>query len=295
MNKAYLLSLNKEADITQQWDYGIVKDLLEGNLWRPPDWQDFNISKCTGLPKVDRAVVVLPARHHKGKEEAVNEQLKKINRVVLFLLGDEEADFDIDKISHENIVIWVQNPHMGVHDRYNKIGTGYPQHEASFIPAYKAKTLDVFFAGQITHQRREELADVLSEYKNFNTNITFIPTKGFTQGISKEEYYKYMSSSRIAPCPSGAIIPDSFRLFEALECMALVIADTKTPDGTILEYWDWLFGQITPFAQVNDWNRLYDLVPELLADYPNNTHKQTAWWIKWKRDFATKVLKELYV
>lgn len=287
--KAYNLSLNKDANAFDQWDSGLLQDLLAGKLWKPKNWLDFNVSHCTGLPKVDVALVVIPARHHKGREAQVNEQLKRIDRVVLFLLGDEEADFDVKQIDHPNISIYIQNPHIGIHDEYNKIGTGYPKHFKA--PKDITKTTDVSFAGQITHQRREELSDVLLSIGDCTVNL--VRTKGFTQGLDHAEYAKLMSETRIAPCPSGAVIPDSFRLFEALESMALVVADTKTPAGEVIPYWDWLFNGEPAFAQVSDWQRLYGLVPEMLADYPHNLHKQTAWWIKYKRDLVTKVIEDL--
>lgn len=283
---AYLLSLNKEANISDQWDFGFLKDFLVDNK--------FDIQNVTKLPKTERAIVVIPARHHKGLEEKVNKQLKNIKHVVLFLMGDEEADFTVDIIEHPSIYIWVQNPHIGVHDKYNKIGTGYPQHKSSFIPKNPVeKKTDVFFAGQVTHERREDLLKVLRSMQKKSDLVKVIPTNGFTKGEQKEEYYYHMSETKIAPAPSGAVIPDSFRLFEALECMAIVIADQKTPKGEILEYWDWLFGEITPFPKVDNWWALVDITNDVIPNYVKLIHKQTEWWIMWKRNFKYKVLEQL--
>lgn len=295
MNKAYLLSLNTEANIAEQWDYGFLKSFIEGKMWKPTNWKPFTVQFCDKLPCTDRAIVVIPARHHKGLETLVDAQLKHIDRVVLFLMGDEEADFDIAKLSHENMSIWVQNPHVGKHDQYNKLGTGYPQHMTMYMPKEIHKQTDIFFAGQITHQRREELADILLNYELGDTTVKLVRTKGFTQGVPKEQYYEHMCDARIAPCPSGAVIPDSFRLFEALECMAIPVADEKLPSGEVQHYWDWLFGRTTPFPKATTWLALYDIVPNTLANYSELVQAQTAWYIKYKRDFAYKVLQELYV
>lgn len=282
---AYLLSLNPEANISDQWDFGFLKDFLEEN--------EFKISNVDKLPKKDKAIVVIPARHHAGKEYEVWNELMKIKHVVLFLMGDEEADFNVEMIVHDSIHIWVQNPHIGLHDEYNKLGTGYPQHMKQYLE-YKDKDLDIFFAGQITHQRRIDLFKVLREWEaerpQHKTKRVF--TEGFTRGESHKDYYNDMLRSRIAPCPSGAVVPDSFRLFEALECMSIPIADERTPDGKILQYWDWLFSGITPFPHITDWDRMFGLVDDLLDDYPRNLHQITAWYIKYKRDFKYKVLEQ---
>lgn len=284
--KAYLLSLNPEANIADQWDYGFLKDFLDDN--------NFEIEQVISIPKGDKAIVVIPARHHKGLESKVNEQLGNLNKAILFCMGDEEADLEIEKIELPPEQIWIQNPHMGRHDKYNKLGTGHPQHMKQYLHE-PSKSLNVFFAGQITHKRREELADVLIYYEQERGNTKLVRTRGFTQGETPQEYYADMLSAKVAPCPSGAVIPDSFRLFEALECMAIPIADEVSPTEKLSGYWDWLFGQEAPFPKLTEWDRLYGLADELLADYPRNIHQITAWYIKYKRDFKNKVMELLDV
>ena len=283
---AYLLSLDQDSNVADQWDFGFIKDFLTSN--------NLVIREVDKLPKIDKAIVCIPARHHAGLEQQIDVELNKIGHVVLFLLGDEEAAFDIDVIKHNSIHIWVQNPHMGKHDAYNRIGTGYPQHMKANLPSECVKTTDIYFSGQVTHRRRLELMEVLLAMKSkAKYSVTFNSTKGFTQGDKPKTYYAKMMSARIAPAPSGAVIPDSFRLFEALECMCVVVADQKTPDDKVMEYWDWLFKDITPFPKVNDWNVLKVIAGEVLKDYPRNLHHQTVWWIKYKRDFAIKVMGQL--
>lgn len=291
---AYLLSLNPDAHIEEQWDFGLVKDLLEGKLWRTSNWIDLEFKSVDKLTKDDTAVVVIPARHHKGIEDQVNKQLNKIDKVVLFLLGDEEAEFDVSKINHTNIHTWVQNPHMGVHDQYHKLGTGYPQHIHKHVNDYQERVHNIFFAGQVTHQRRQELINVLEQLKQTDPSIEIHASEGFTQGLSHQDYYNYMFTSKVAPAPSGAVIPDSFRLFEALECMCIPIADQKTPNGQVMEYWDWLFADITPFPKVNDFNALRHIADELVDNYENLIHQQTAWWINYKRSLAYKLMEQLH-
>lgn len=284
----YLLSLNPDANIAEQWDFGFLKGILE----------DLNVKayETEFLMKDKNAIVVIPARHHKGLEAQVNKELKKIENPILFCMGDEEADFAIEQIELPADRIYIQNPHMGKHDAYNKLGTGYPQHLPALLPKEAPiKPMNVFFAGQITHQRRRELNDVLLDYSRSDPNTRIIPTRGFTQGESKQDYATDMCKAKIAPCPSGAVIPDSFRLFEALECMTIPIADQKTPSGEVMQYWDWLFGQAAPFPKVVEWDRLFGLIPEILEDYPHNMHKITAWYIKYKRDFKLNLLEKLHV
>lgn len=285
---AYLFSLNKDANIADQWDFGLLQNTLNE--------LDVETKLVTKLPKTERAIVVIPARHHAGMEQDINKHLNKIDHVVLFLMGDEEADYDIEQINHPSIHVWVQNPHIGKHDSYNKIGTGYPAHFKKILDDMDVpvdKNIDVFYSGQMTHKRRVELNDALVVLSTGNNKIKYLSTRGFTQGLAHDEYADKMAHAKIAPAPSGAVIPDSFRLFEALESMAIPIADQKTASGEIMQYWDWLFGEITPFPKVDNWYAIHDIVDDLLNDYPSKQHRVTAWYIMWKRNFKIK-LREQY-
>ncbi len=291
----YYLSMKRETPNNDYWDYGLLNDFIAGNLWQPPHSPSFVTKEVDKLPKDDTAIVVVPARHHADMVYEINKELQKIKHVVLFLMGDEEASFTVEDIDHPSIHIWVQNPHPGRHDDYNKLGTTYPPQSQEILPTLSPdKTLNLFFSGQITHKRRINMQTVLKDYMKFkDKNCVAKYTEGFTQGLNHQEYYQYMASAKIVPCPSGAVIPDSFRVFEALESMAIPIADEVNPDMSIMNYWDWLFEDIVPFPRVVEWDRLPGLVPELLADYPRNVHQITCWWIAFKRKFAHKVVEQL--
>lgn len=291
MIDVYYLSLKKETPNNDYWDYGLINELFNNQLWQTETYQTHEVSN---LPKKQKAVVVVPARHHAGLELELNKQLNKINNVVLFLMGDEEASFAVEKIIHSSINIWVQNPHPTKHDNYNKLGTTYPPQSQKILPKLPYnKTIPLFFSGQLTHRRRLEVIDGINEWIAQGNKAEFHTSKGFTQGLSHEEYYTKMASSQISPCPAGAIIPDSFRLFEALESMSFVLADNRNTQGTIENYWEWLFNEQPPFKMVNDWDVLVGWSYEVLEDWDNLIQQQTAWWIRWKRDFAYKVKEQV--
>lgn len=293
--KAYFLSLNPEANALDQWDAGFLLDFLNGNVWQPPSFTEFEIIDVNKLPKDDKAIVIIPARHHADLVDEVNHHLNRINKVVLFLMGDEEHDFPIEKIKHPDIHIWVQNPEPGRHDDYNKLGTGYPPQLKKNIPTKLDKTIDIFFAGQITHKRRTEMLNNLNEWDAQGNSSDVVTTRGFTQGLSHEDYYRRMSQAKIAPAPSGAVIPDSFRAYEALECMCVLMADERDPHDKIDGYWDWLFDDDCPFYKIKEWDNLVGRAYEALEQWPTNLHTQTAWWIAKKREFAYTVLEQLNV
>ena len=280
MINAYLYSFNEQDCAADKWDYVLLKEVF--------DKYEVDQIKVDSIPKVDRGFVVVPGPQNIGHEEEVDIQIQNISRLVLFITGDEEGKFDISKIGHPNAEIWIQYPHEQ-HKDYNKLPIGVPQHLKKFAPEYPSKDNDLYFGGQITHSRRKQLAKVMSTLPN----ALFRPTAGFAQGDKPIDYYRILASCKIAPAPSGAVVIDSFRFFEAIEMLCLPIADRIDPKGNSLDFYNYLFGYDIPVEHVSNWSELNKLVPELLNQYPKNMHRVVAWWLKYKRDLGIKIMRQI--
>jgi hypothetical protein len=280
MINAYLYSFDEKDCASDKWDYGLLKEIFD----------KYNIEqiKVNSLPDVDRAFVVVPGPQNLGHEEDVNKELQKIGRLVLFITGDEEGRFDITKISHPNADIWIQYPHKK-HKKYYKLPLGTPQHLKNFVLQYTDKKYDVYFGGQITHSRRRQLSDAIKTL----SNSLFKPTEGFAQGDHPKDYYANLTSARIAPSPSGAVIIESFRFYEALEMLSLPIADVIDPQGNVISYYDFIFEGKIPIKSIKNWHSLTNVIPELLNNYPQNMHDAVCWWIKYKRDLGIRIMRQI--
>jgi hypothetical protein len=202
--------------------------------------------------------------------------------------GDEGAYFNVDKICHPNIEIWVQYPHQK-HKKYNKVFIGAPQHIKDNLPDYPIKEYDVYFGGQITHQRRKELGEAMPGLPN----SLYKPTPGFAQGDTPKDYYATMSKAKISPCPAGAQVVDTFRLFESIEMLCLPVGDMVDSIGIEKDFFAYVGAADIPIIKTNNWHNLKEIVPNLLNDYPNNMHKVVCWWIKYKRDFSIKIMEQV--
>jgi hypothetical protein len=262
-----------------KWDFGFLQEAFTRN--------NVEVIKVNKLPETDRAFVVVPGFEWTGREDVLNENLSRIKRLVLFITADELGVFGVDKISHPNAEIWVQYPYPR-HQAYNKLPLGVPNHKDDVVPDYPEKTTDIYFAGQITHQRREQLAKALKRLPD----AVYRLTEGFTQGETPKDYYKLLASARFAPAPAGAASIDSFRFYEGLEMLALPIADNISSVGEAYGFWDILFKDM-PIQQIKDWNKLRLVIPQLLEKYPANMHQAVSWWIKQKRDFAYKIMEQI--
>jgi hypothetical protein len=279
MTKVYLYSPDKQTFSSHKADFGFLKEAF--------DIIGAEVIESLELPKTDRAFVVVPGQESAGKEDDLSKQLSRIDRVVLFITSDETGSLNIDAVSHGNIEIWVQSPFLK-HKKYNKFPIGSPATIANHIPEYTNKNNSVFFSGQITHQRRQELAIAMRKMK---AGI-FNPTNGFMQGYAPDEYYLLMAQSRIIPAPAGNVTIDSFRFYEALEMLSLPIGDTRSSSGTDFDFFGYVFGDL-PIKRLSHWRDLYTASNKLLNKYPENLHKAVAWWIRYKRDFRYKIMEQL--
>lgn len=280
MIKTYLYSFKAEDCSADKWDYGLLKEVF--------DKYQIEQVRVTSIPKTERAFVVVPGPQNLGYEESVNREIQNVSRLVLFITGDEEGKFDIDKISHPNAEIWIQYPYEK-HNSLNKLPIGVPQHLKKLVPEYPSKPYDLYFSGQITHPRRQQIAKVLPKVPN----ALFTLTEGFAQGGEPVDYYKALASAKIAPAPSGAATMDTFRFFEAIEMLCLPIADGIDSKGNFIEFYKNLFGYEIPVEVTYNWSNLTKLVPTLLHQYPQNMHKVVSWWIKYKRDLGIKVMRQI--
>ena len=277
---AYSFTPNGETFPDDKWDFGFLNEAFNRNK--------IKISRVNKLRKTERAFVVIPGFEWQGLEEELNKQLSKIGRLVLFITADEQGVFDADLILHSNAEIWIQYPYPK-HSEYNTMPVGTPYHKDNVKPDYPNKINNIYFSGQITHQRRRELATVLPDLPG----AVYRLTEGFTQGETPRDYYKLLSSAKIAPAPAGVASIDTFRFYECLEMLCLPVADSVSSSGDAYGFWEIVFASM-PIPQVSDWNELSNLLPELLSEYPANMHKAVSWWIKYKRDFSNKIMEQIY-
>lgn len=288
----YFLSLRDDTPKRGFWDYGLLEDLLK------LDKNEYKeVSEIPQTKTADFAIVVVPARSHAELVKEINREIGKLYSVLLILMGDEESVFPVDEVKHDRIKIWVQNARRSLHDQHRRIGTGYPpqlkEHMGLSVPD---KKLDWFFAGQVTHERREQMVD---ELKAMNDDKGYYyPTEGFTQGLDHDEYYRNLKGAKIALCPSGPETPDTFRLFEALESGTLPIADCYVPsnkDNSDFgpEFWTWLFEESPPFPQIKDWQSLPGYLENVLANWKHLSNRTTAWWIQYKRKLKYRLTDDV--
>lgn len=283
------------------WDQAIVEDLFnhqnkDYNFTHHTRFDDLSYGEDMDNPG---AVVVINGRTHVEDIEKINTAIAKLRWCLLIITGDEEGLFPWQDIKHPLLRTWVQLPRMNVHnDVSQKLPNGPRPGTRQILKeiGLQEKTQDWFFAGQINHDRREQCIEQLRYLKDSgeSPNGTFIETHAFgEEKLGQQQYIHNMAISKIVLCPSGIETPDTFRLYEALEAGCLPVVDAFATRNQSYGFWQYLFDEEVPFPIVDYWDKLPELMPELLRDFPHNANKAFAWWQNKKRNLGIKLINDI--
>jgi len=273
-------------------DQMMVGDLIENLIWKPINHFETRYIHSFEEAQTEDIILVLPGAYH--KVEDINREIARFKSVLIFLTSDENNIFPVEELKHGNMKLWIQTPRVGreypAGTRFFGVGYGFAHLKAR---EYSKKYKDVFISGQDTHARRHKIFNLLDEYEKKNPELDYFinRTKGFTQGYSEEMYFKLMNSTKVAPAPAGVVSPDSFRVYEALECGVIPIADDISPAYDSKGYWAKLFPD-TPMPILADDN-ISDILDTELANYSWRSIQIYAWWQQQKRKYAYDLLEDL--
>lgn len=219
---------------------------------------------------------------------SINETINKMRWVVLISIGDESSEFPYHLLHHENMKLWVQTPlPTTLADRY--LIEGYP---ANTKRVEIDKTLDFSFAGQITHARREAAWEAMCQCHSDEGRSVMHRTQSFGAGLPQADYLKMLSRSKIVPCPSGPASPDTFRIWEALECGAIPIVDSQSLRDCTEGFWNTVLPSRC-LPMIGDWSMLPDMMDMLLRDYEDWHRVTQAWWKMYKLQFNDWLIQDL--
>ncbi len=238
-------------------------------------------------------ILVVPARY--VAPEDVQKMIDSLSWVIIVLTSDEESTFDHAALSHPNMRLWVMTPRPDRHaPSPRNLAEGIFDDTSDYLRDRDPlrRPVDVFFAGQVTHLRREQLISAMKKLPE-SVHQRRVETPGFMQGLTRKNYLHAMSEAKVVPCPSGPATPDSFRLIEALEAGAVPIADGRTPDPDYpLGYWPLVFNERPPFPVVETWNDLEKEVMMLLRDWEFMSVRCRSWWLQKKREQRECMLRD---
>ena len=102
-------------------------------------------------------------------------------------------------------------------------------------------------------------------------------TKSFNEKIIEvNEMSEILSSTIFIPCPNGFVHPETYRLYEALECECIPIVENS------YKYYDRLFPG-NPFLKIDKWIEAKSIISKWENDQVKNKQEECKiWWKNYK-------------
>lgn len=263
------------------WDQNMVRRLLDGTLYP----HGLQVKHHSGYANTDTTALVLPGRYWSRHYSEITEALARYRAVLAFRVSDEEDLFNPMRVEHDNIRWWVQTPRREYPDA-RIFGVGFPPHFNQLPSEPPEKLLDVFLSAQDTHHRRTVAFNAVEGLPRSRAHRT----AGFTQGVDPAEYVRCMMLTKTAPAPSGAVCPDSFRVWEALEAHAVPVVDGLSPTYDSSGFWSWMNSMFPVYSGMAG---LLGAIEDVLTDYPNYGNHVAARWMRYKRQLSHWLVEDL--
>ncbi len=202
------------------------------------------------------------------------------SKVFLFHLGDESGAHDLSPVYKNCNYIW----RTFCASKYFKnvkvkcIPIGY---KSGLINKHKSnRKYKWAFTGTPHKSSRHDLLFQLSEIKPFFCH----KTQKFDQKIiSIDEMSEILSSTEFIPCPNGFWHPETYRVYEALECGCIPVVEST------YDYYDRLFPS-NPFIKTNIWAEARPTIEGWNKEQINKKSNECkTWWSNFKNELQQSI------
>ena len=206
------------------------------------------------------------------------------SKMFLIHLGDETGAHDLSEIYGKFSFIWrafCSNKYFN-NDKINCLPIGY---KSGIHKKDKKKIYKWTFIGTPHKSSRHDLLFQLSDIKPAFSH----KTKKFNEKIIEvDEMSKILSSTEFVPCPNGFVHPETYRVYEALECECVPIVENA------YKYYDRLLPG-NPFLKVDKWIQAKSIINEWSNEMIRKKSEECKlWWNEYKIKFQESIKNKVY-
>jgi hypothetical protein len=236
------------------------------------------IASETELEKDDTLIII------DSSVEKKRDFYSKINmvcsKIFLFHLGDETGIHDLSEVYNNCSHIW-RAFYLNKYFKNSKVDCLPIGYKTGILNKKKSdKKFKWAFTGTPHKSSRHDLLFQLSEIKPFYCHKT---EKFDVKIISVNEMSEILSSTEFLPCPNGFFHPETYRLYEALECECIPIVENA------YKYYDRLFPG-NPFIKVDKWIDAKNIIKNWKLDKIKNKQIECRdWWKNYKTNLQNLI------
>ena len=208
------------------------------------------------------------------------------SKMFLIHLGDEFGVFDLSKIYSNFNFIWrsfCSNRYFN-NDKVKCLPIGYKSGVCLNNNKEVSRKYKWAFVGTPHKSSRHDLIHQLSEIKPFFSHQT---NKFNEKIISVEKMSEILSSTEFIPCPNGFHHPETYRVYEALECECIPIVENA------YKYYDRLFPK-NPFLKIDKWQDAKKIIMEWDTKKIKEKRKECKiWWNDYKNKYQEDMVMRI--
>ena len=207
------------------------------------------------------------------------------SKIYLIHLGDESGSYDLSMIYNNFNFVWrtfCSNKYFG-NKKINCLPLGYKSGTSIKEKPVKRKYKWTFIGTPHKSSRHDllfQLSDIkpsfLHKTNRFNEKI-----------IEVNKMSQILSSTEFIPCPNGFVHPETYRLYEALECGCIPIVENA------YKYYDRLFPN-NPFLKIDKWVEIKPVIKEWKDEQIKKKSKECEmWWLRFKKQLQESMKNKI--
>ena len=198
------------------------------------------------------------------------------SKLFLIHLGDESGAHDLSSIYSNCNYVWrtfcsnkyFKNKNVSCIPLGFKSGTHFKKKDGN--RKYKWS-----FIGTPHKSSRH---DLLFQLSSIQPSFFHKTVKFNERIIGVDEMSEVLSSSQFLPCPNGFVHPETYRLYEALECECIPIVENA------YKYYDRLFPN-NPFLKIERWIDAKNIIKKFTSDeIKDKSNDCKKWWVDYKKN-----------
>ena len=252
----------------------------------------FNILKKIEFKKIenqndlDSGDILLVVDSSVEKKQELYSKLKLIcSKMFLIHLGDESGSYDLTNIYNNFDFVWrtfclnkfLNNPQV------NCIPIGYK----SGVFLKKKNEERKYKWTFIGTPHRSSRHDLLFQFSEIEPSYCYKTSKFNEKIIETNTMTEILSSTEFIPCPNGFFHPETYRVYEALECECIPIVENA------FKYYDRLFPD-NPFIKVDKWIDAKPIIQGWNKEKINQKREECKlWWTNYQNLLQDQIYKKI--
>ena len=276
---------SNKINVTSDYGWGIYhKNNSDKWIYNILSKIEFDIIKNEKDLEKDDIVIIVDSNVERKNE--LYTKLKLIcSKLFLVHLGDESGIYDVSSIYNNFNFVWrtfcsnkyFNNKHVSC------VPIGYKSGTTLKNQGKKRKYKWAFIGTSHKSGRH----DLLFQFSTIKPSYCY-KTKKFNDKImSVNEMNEILSSTEFIPCPNGFVHPETYRLYESLECGCIPIVENA------YQYYDRLFPN-NPFIKIEKWIDAKSIIKGWEDAQINKKREECKiWWDQYKNQLQESVKNKI--